>query len=483
MDLNRDIAQGRDIISIAIQSNRPKRNEQIIRRETLIVSEMLCHWDQAANGTSDRSTKLVERIHLIVLINREPSPEASNQTRSTGSNGTKEVDQVGGSKSDTKAAETITTSAQSKRAVGVLISVGHGEFRAPSNPTATYSRSDSFLSPTARVPTTLRDPILKNEPETRSDSNSPRLFKESISFPNELDSVRLRLRSNSLLMLTVSASFVILTYTLCLLIYLKSRQKFRSKGSKVEVRPVRSDIVASNTFSSSQKQRSLNISQPFNLQMPPATRARLDVMLAHNCRTKRLSCRQREIARPGKSEAERRSRARRPVASSRRETRQTARRLVNRNPKIEPRDSDTAQHRHILYPVTSSHKVVHTDGTLSVVRAIRYAATLARSRLQVARYRPNLNVIVESDLEHLQTSMKSFEMLPDASNQNKPPLRKNSITDDHYESLVKDALSRKCSHVARRMHDAQTETLFSRPTDTPNSSSSQISRSRILRQL
>lgn len=506
MGLQWDPRKLKETVSLAVQSNRSRKHLDVVATETLLVIQLHCQpiSISSKNWLYDEETIPSQiKVHLLALINRQVLDDrtlhAASRKALAKEDKFNQVEIGAGSDKNTTSNE-----------IGGIPLESHIEIPGEVSQNLSSSKR-SAIYPTKRE---LADHLSAN---TRSAKETPAISQRidppgnllkslflavpalqdkvdvkpndtsslGLSYLNELDSMRLRLKSNSLLLFTVSSSMVILVYTLCLFIYLKSR-RHRATASKEthkqSARKTRSQREAKFP------QQVGNISEPFNLQMAPATRTRLNMMLGMSTgRSSRVDPNSRPSKRASTRSARSHSKKwpnhgltssfthnREPLGRPDRGYQCCAEDTSPGGPCNAGRGkAQTAHKSHIAY------------GTINVVRAIQQAATLARSRLRNSRYHSSLNVIPETDSEHSQSlPRKNMTNLGGLLNQDRQDQAQSvkTISPERFNSLVQNAMSRDCSHNLKKIFKQPTATLFSNPHELV-STGPPVSRSRILRQV
>lgn len=452
---------------------RSQPQQQIVTHETLLVNELIC-LVQSANSSAapdQRQQQQFVRMNLLALINRDSPAAAQTAIPPAPPPLTTTATPSAPQASTEPTAHLPQTTNQAKRAVQQV-----------TEPTESIQRMDHSVATPPPVLFGLGSP---NQLGSGDQGSSFQRFLQFNS--NELDSLKLKLKSNSLLMFTVTSCFVILTYTLCLLIYLKSRQ--RSRGP-------RGGLGQANRTSETtgNQQAAMNISSPFNLQMPSATRTRLNMMLGS-----------------GAGAALERQPKRRKAKRNRADHLQADPQLLDNSsassslafvqsadvlglPKSLPNyhvrfANNVPSSRHLNYAGQLQGQAHASYGSVNVVRAaIREAATMARTKFRASSFKPNLNVIPETDLEHLHQQTSPIQELfvnfsqeyYDGDDDDEPNNNSTCISLEQIDSLVQEAMSRECSHIAEEVYnnlDSYQGTLFAKPRERP------VSRSKILQQV
>lgn len=476
-----DSFKQREVISFTLESNKDRIRDDVSQRETLIFFEMACF--HSASSTSNSESKFLRKIHLLLLLNRDIIPHLSvpKQAVETSSLPTLNPLQMNINLNQTKPIK--IDNSQNKRAT-----------QSSSNKSAINENFISFQNKEIESRIDLMGDTIKvnsrNSTESFANNGQPARFAPGLVNLKELDSIRMRLKTNSFLILTVVSSFVILTYTLCLLIYLKTR-KSREKHSEIRGNRIM------KTKSQKPKQLALDISQPFNLQMEPETRIRLENLL--NVRSKCSSIDSGEC-----------------YFEQDQQSQNVYSELNDRHELVKPhRRSTTSKYCH-YFERENDHKPCQCDynsyldqsfvpsqnqanfayyGTLNVMRAIRQAATLARYRIRNTRYQPNLKVIPESDYEQTQTQTLNRSNLEHCEQLLNDSTNELSIKADQIETLLYNAMKSKCCHFTEKAHKRKKRhknnqantTLFSRPNKCSDSAvgaeleGDAVSRSRIIR--
>lgn len=497
-ELHWDNSKQKEVVSFILESNRARGEDDVSLTETLVVIEMSCFHPSAPDSNSSES-KFLRKIHLLALLNRDiisrkniikPKVELNPQPASGSDIPIKErqkplpvtITAINFNQSEPVEVDSFQIKQVTQNYANKTIL---NEFDTTFFPPRIDNRIDLSGE-------TVKNSIANHRHISGPATNGslPARFTPGLVNLKDLDSISMRLKSNSFLILTVSCSFVILTYTLCLLIYLKTRKNHNRKlGAK------------SSRTGNDQQQFATVISHPYNLQMPSDTQNRLENLL--NARGKTSSGTsggphyyQEQHTLPNhytelddqhklvgvKSCCETMSSRPFQRCSFRTDykTCQCERSCYFREPYIQTQN----QPNFAYY------------GTLTVMRAIRKAACLARYRMRNSRYQPNLKVIPESDYEQTQTlgrgNLEHCEQLLNGPNGS--PL---SMRDDQIEALLYNAMMSKCSHIVERAHKRKREcniqqtgaTLFARPIDsadsneTPEIETGPISRSQIIRNL
>lgn len=480
---------GSDRLSITLDVNqhktrgRTRGQQEIVTRETLLVSELICSNNSSSADNEDQRQAF--KINLLALINRDSAATAASSPQATqastiASPTTTAPAQV--------ASEQPQTTGQSRRAILVDSASTLSSFETP---TQTSSKRNSSMSTGAFTPKLGSTESINQRMDHLAPTNSV-LFQlnhqdqhQSNSFQrflqfnsNEFDSLKLKLKSNSLLMFTVTSCFVILTYTLCLLIYLRSRQRSRAAQTQRQQQPLQKPGTKGDLQQQQPPTGLMDISGPFNLQMPSATRTRLNMMLgssaANNRHHKRRKTKRRSSNSPAADDG---------MSCDGRYSNigclvQSAEFGPPKGiPNYHVRFANNVSNRHLSYDDLQNANY----GSVNVVRAIREAATMAKTKFRTSSFKPNLNVIPETDLEHLQQASPIQEFFVDFSHEyDDDELNNNNtcISLEQIDSLVQEAMSRECSHIVEKVYnDSYQETLFSKPKERP------VSRSKILQQV
>lgn len=512
MGLHWDPRKLKETVSLAVQSNRSRRHLEVVATETLLVIQLHCQPISVSSKNWLYDKEIIPsqiKVHLLALINRQV---LSDRNLSASPKKTSVIeDKLSGVEIGTGSDRSITPNS-----VGETLPESPIEFpgeisqnlssakRSAIYPTkreladhplvntklakeapAISQRIDPYGNPLRSL--FMAVPALQNKVDVRLNDTS----SLGPSYLDELDSMRLRLKSNSLLLFTISSSVVILVYTLCLFIYLKSRKHEAAGSKETHKQPVRTTKSQRDTKLPHQVG---NISEPFNLQMAPATRTRLNMMLGMSTRrSSRIDAGSRPCKQVGTRSVRPHSKKwpdQRPSSSFKHNHEPLKRPDRSRQCCSEdtisggPCDADCG----LSGKTQTPHRSHIAYGTINVVRAIQQAATLARSRLRNSRYHSSLNVIPETDSEHLQTlPRKNLTNLGGLLNQNCQDQREQTqpvktISPEQFNSLVQNAMSRDCSHNLKKIYKQPTATLFSNPHELV-STGPPVSRSRILRQV
>lgn len=513
LGLQWNIEKSKETVSLAVQSNRNKRHLEVLTAETLLVIQLHC---QRVNFSSENWLYDYEmplspnKVHLLALINRQVTGEQT--TRQSTIRERDQLNQVGlgSSRRDRDVPKILgSTLAESQNDYPGRRNSSNGGGsssgkRLPSTKREIMDYSLSTMRPTKELPGIsqridlsrdisrgLSIAVLANQ--NKSDANKPNdVSLLGPTYLTELDSMRIRLKSSSILLFTISSSIIILIYTLCLFIYLKSRRRnakasnesSHKRSQSIKKRSARTVEAAFRKEAKSDHVQ--DISEPFNLQMSPATRTRLNMILGRGSTIVANSVR----FNPTSLQSTRGSHVR--------DTANQDNLVAFDNNHVQPQREAQFELEGAGYTESScrvdhkAHKKSRTatkshlaHGSVNVVRAIQQAATLARSRLRNSRYHPNLNVIPETDVEHLQSLPRS-----DLNYSNGLFIRNNldqchqadTISTEQFNSLVQDAMSRDCSHIIKKIYQEPTKTLFSKPCGLATKCPS-VSRSRILHQL
>lgn len=283
--------------------------------------------------------------------------------------------------------------------------------------------------------------------------------------------LRARLVGGNILLLAISLSFVVFTYALCLLIYYKRRYKSLKK--------VQSGNILGLIQRKSLKEKKLsNISEPFNLQMSPATRTRLNIMLkmippkekritSKSVRTAKTILRQNEKGKISSIEVEN----------------------IYNYSNLDQLDDGNSHLYERVKPRDPKNELYNqrSNKAARISRSSNEAAG-RKGRNRKVRYHPNLVSIPESEQErHTQkddvSSRDNVNLLNRILNlESGGGLKDEIISEDQFNALVKNAMSQTCSHLVQRMHDNMSQTLFSKPIGDGNLDENPVSRSRILKQ-
>lgn len=503
--LHWDVNKLKETVSLAVQSNRSRKQLQVITDETLLVTQLHCQ-PTSKNWLYDEEISSPPlKIHLLALINRQMATSDKTSSAVARKQSMKEnrLGQVESSSDNAKSNAVSTNEIPPESHIdfpGGVTQSGSllkGSSTSPSKrEVINHASSISTAKPVKELPVIspridLSNPLKSNFVAVPTIQNKIDVkFNDTSllgpSYLSELDSIRLRLKSNSLVFFTFSSSIVILIYTLCLFIYLKSRRHKSTSPNEAHKHTHSNNLPTKKTSQEEThfEQVANNISQPFNLQMPPATRTRLNMMLGMS------------VGRNSMEDAHHK--------------RQKHKRLVRSHPieSFESKLASSSSHNHefLERPDQSAHCRLEKDiygeiggsqdhrshrghlayGTINVVRAIQQAATLARSRIRNSRYHPNLNVIPETDVEHHQ-SLPQKNYLSSFLGQNNQhqyhqPLSADTISPEQFNSLVQNAMNRDCSHNMRKVCNQIDSTLFSKP-DGLVTTGPPVSRSRILRKV
>lgn len=416
---------GREMVSlVVVPSKRQTRRQVVSDGEMLLISELRCR----PNSTESS----YQIVRLVTLINRD-LPESNAQF-----NAPPDVD------TPSDVANVTLSDARPARGASPDSEVGsHSERRA-----------DFYLSPQSDTSWSIKDQRNASSSRQLSSTGLNRtLDKLGPIYTTDTDLGSLRFSTSEIAALVLCWLLVVLAYTCCLLIFIKSSSKPRDKS----ISAVRRNKVESGSH------KALNISHPYNLQMSDATRTRLDMML-------RLQARQSLNE------------------SANDQFLQTGQLSVLLGDEFARRGGHKFNSQQ-LSPLQDSSNVEYqcsTDGqssnfaynTIDAVRALRCAASrLAKSRL---RYHPNLVAIPEADNEQVQ-SPSSPNVEADHGS-----LCEQVSAINHLDTLVQNALSCQCSHMVPNMKSfapssQHVETLFSRPTTfEPERQGGRVSRSDIL---
>lgn len=519
LEISWDDKLGREVVSIDIRppiaSNKTTTTtttrQRIYTNETLVVSELSCRSSSALD-----SVAWTGKIHLLALMNREVSRLATKSTSGKAPNATSKRDIIRTAPSASAADDDRPQADESQNSIDVERRSSEGLVGSSSS----FHQSASNQSSSFMV-----DGGGGGATNQLASGNKWTDLNQKQQLPHATDgglgeSIRMRLKSSGFLLFTVSSSFVILAYTLCLLIYLKSRKKpIGGASSRRSRRPPAQR--PSERAPDEQPAPPMCISEPFNLQMPEPTRTRLEMMLRANKRNgapadvapnkaDQLLLLDTEAA-AGDRQRERRAKKRhRRAAASVMMACPAAGFSCGQSAAVAPTQATVGSSfvgkQQLMEPVYhlagggAANCPLDSDlgyGTLQVVRAIRQAAAVARFRLRSSRYEPNLNVIHESDLEHLQqlAAAANNQMeekrcrfaaatAADDADQNDQFFGRPEDTTCQLDHLVRDALNLECSHFIERIQQPSA-TLLSRPIDMNSncspSSGEQVSRSGIIK--
>lgn len=496
--LHWDANKLKETVSFAVQSNRSRKQIEVIADETLLVIQLHCQPTSKRWLYDEEPLSPPLKIHLLALINRQkPGDKAADAVTKKSYMKESKLGHGDSSGADDKS--------QTDLSINEIPPESHIDFprgvtRSASRRSSTFPNKREIMHPTG-PPTTAKPvneaPVINPRIDIlnplKSNFVAVPTFQNKIDFKfndtsllatsylSELDSMRNKLKSNSLLFFTFSSSVVILIYTLCLFIYLRSRRHKSTSSIETQKDPQNNNQPGrAISQTEAQPENLANISQPFNLQMPPATRTRLNMMLGirsdRNSRDNAHSRRPKRV-RLAKSQ---------PKESSDFELTYSS---INNHELLEQPDRGTyCRYDKNIYGEfcgsdSRSHRSHLAYGTINVVRAIQQAATLAKSRLRNSRYHPNLNVIPELDVEDHQ-SIPERNYLSSFLGQNNQhqyhqPLESEAISPGHFNSLVQNAMTRDCSHNMKKVYNQTATTLFSKP-DGLATSEPPVSRSRIL---
>lgn len=523
-------------VSDRTRNKTTTQKQRIYANETLLVTELSCR------SSSNNSDLQLGKIHLLALINRELGGQAANgrpASKLAPANIIKDPEQPlrdGKTQSATTKREAIgqqqtpqtffkSPSASSTESSVPASNRGDDDDdnkvggRQPADesqnsietdidrssdqetssnffPSALGNQSSSLLTNSLQIDG--RRNLLAsgfNNQFNRQQVGSARALPDGLG-----ESIRERLKSSSLLLFTVSSSLVILAYTLCLLVYLKGRRKSptttiaRSRRSSSSAAAAASLPVQAEQQQQQQTESSqMRISAPYNLQMPEPTRTRLEMMLRTDKRKHPDAAhyhQQPDSCLEPTSGARRSKKRHRSVDAPRAHMDQQMIHSRARN-SLESFVGRQAAEANIEEPVVYYAPHPNVDnfsystsdfgyGTLQVVRAIRQAAAVARLKLRSSRYEPNLNVIHESDLEHLQQNAAAVNSnyapviaaapFPFAAtkhcrfaDQEENFSQTGGVACSEIDHLVQDSLKLECSHFIERMR-LPSATLFSKPT-------------------
>lgn len=357
-------------------------------REILLLSELTCKRQLSDDTTQDYPGF----FHLVTLINREPSARNIVESKPTQSGTSLSLNQI----------VKTETNKQTKNA---SVPLEQASIRMD-------SRSNHHLSSL-----TLPDKVLYKL--SNSSQQNRTLSRVGPTYTTDSDAgSSLRFTTSELVFVTVSWLSVVLLYTFCLLIYIRSTSKTRmsNKSNKRTARQVQSEIQ--------------HISQPFNLQMSDATKTRLNMML-------RQSTVHGGASFPNQAD----------------------------HKLIKLRGDQLRQSKH-----SNGNNIAHN--TLNAVRALRLAAAdLARSKLRQIRYRPNLMAIPEVDNDHIENYAANQSGQISSAN------LLNSLIENALDCDCPHLISKRTNQGPSKQ---RVETLFARPSSLGQPAS--LSSGRVSRQ-
>lgn len=468
----------RELISLNIlpKGSANKSDEQA--KETLVLNELTCR----SSATLYQQEQVINNrltVYLLTLINRTnltvPATVAkqemqARQQEEEQQTAKQEMDLAPESSIDHPSGRTATWPTRRR-----AIESKPAKEQTKETPNDRSIAPSDLIGSAPNLTTNSRPTIANNE--THRSHRQHLLHSVSSNFigPSymvDLDSIGFKLRSSSLLILAFSSLLVIFVYTLCLLVYLR-RSTRRSKCANSS--PKQEPGKASGKKPDSNCE--LDISAPFNLQMPSATRTRLEMMLKSR-RKQRAAYKSTTDRVHGQARGSKMN----PDELNRSKWTRGELKLLDVS------HSATSDDEHLNPKLDKAQWFQQRPfrwtayGTLTAVR--QAAANLTRSsRLHNTRYRPNLNVIMESDLENTdqQTHLKALEVRSFEQTkcsrkeksyranvrreQTSGHHRSNQLSQDSYlASLIQDAMSLECTHVFDRS-TYNHETLFSRPLE------------------